>query len=625
MENEMKKKYLKYKNKYLKLKQNHKGGFMLADESEGKYLNRMILHLLKYAVYYRNYLYFPKPLPPLATIDNQLSLSIGQFISDDYCSIYDYLIKSFLKSTEYKQQFIKRDGTLISSISGFPSHINFASLIYTSFLLEFELFSLIHQVVHVNTLSKPTENTLISNFAYYCTVGQCTKTRIYKDSVNTDITSLTRLFANEFDNYFKLFMDEFINYLHQIKKHPLQLIYEQIVPYEHIEHIHNSFDYIYKDWINRLNTLGYTNENINMGLISTINKIQQSGTQYIAEGTGFFSFIYLNYPAFPKANFGSCITYSLFELYIMSRLHISSENMNLVLEVEPDKTTGIVSPHLHWKYTQSSLSYILRPPFAISHWSTLFNISGKTVQFRNAFTPPSAILNFKFHRKEFLYALLYPILDSYKFYINFNSNNLHPLIVKKLTDFIDIRKQILEKKILFHSQSLSIAPIPQPIPPPIPPPVNIELIFKEAIENMENSQPTSDIQTLIASGRLVFPDNTRITNINIFNDRGQSLLYIASRAGNINLVREIIKAGCDINILNRDGSTPLHGAANGNLGIIKDFFLYDTNRREIIKLLLSNGANKYIKNLKNQIPKDIINFTFGYIKQEVIEILMYSK
>ncbi len=612
-------KYLKYKNKYLELKQKQEGGFMLSDEKPGFYLDRIIKHLEKYARYYTNYQVLPKSIHD---IERVVGLCIDEFIKDgkdEYCSIYDYLIHSYFNSTQYTQTFIRRDGTVIAEIPGFPTHINFTSLIYTSFLLEFELFTLLHQIIHINTISKPNENYLETNFNWCASLNQCTRTRIYKDNVIADLPTISRNFASELDNYFNYFMDRLINNLHNLsnKQALMQQIYEALVPIEHKDHIDrssNMFDFIFKDWMDRLIKLGFTDDGIISQLEYTMNEIQQSGTAYIAEGTGFFSFIYLYFPGFPKANFGSCITYSLFELYIMSRLHIPAEDMFLVLEIQPDPLTRQEQIHGTWTHTQNVLRPLLRQPHAISHWSTEFKIRTKYIKFRNLYNvkfynTPSAKFNFKTQRKLIMYALLYPILDSYIFYINKNLHMFPPIymITQKLTEFINRRKKILEDKISFYTTLIDIG-----------------TIFDEAYNNWENINPTSDIQKLIKYGRLILPNNVSITDINIINPEGKSLLYLAAMSGNIKLVEEIIKSGCNVNILNSDGSTPLHGAALGfKIDSENKKYTNEMNRIEIIKLLINNGANKNLVNNDGFRAYNIITFTIApdFLKIEATNLL----
>ena len=64
---------------------------------------------------------------------------------------------------------------------------------------------------------------------------------------------------------------------------------------------------------------------------------------------------------------------------------------------------------------------------------------------------------------------------------------------------------------------------------------------------------------------------------------GSTPLIISATFGKTEVARALIEAGADLNITNNDGATALHAAA----------FLC---RTEIVKDLLDNGANKYLRN-----------------------------
>ena len=77
----------------------------------------------------------------------------------------------------------------------------------------------------------------------------------------------------------------------------------------------------------------------------------------------------------------------------------------------------------------------------------------------------------------------------------------------------------------------------------------------------------------------------------IKNNRDQSLLYVVSRKGNLQLVNKLLSLDINVNILNSDNSTPLHGAAFG-------FSHENTSsaRIDIIKQLLLKKAKKELRN-----------------------------
>lgn len=71
--------------------------------------------------------------------------------------------------------------------------------------------------------------------------------------------------------------------------------------------------------------------------------------------------------------------------------------------------------------------------------------------------------------------------------------------------------------------------------------------------------------------------------LNVGDKLSRTLLYLAARNGYIDIVKYLIKIGVDLNKTQDNGSTPLHGAA---------FY----GNEEVVKLLIENGANPFIKN-----------------------------
>ena len=69
----------------------------------------------------------------------------------------------------------------------------------------------------------------------------------------------------------------------------------------------------------------------------------------------------------------------------------------------------------------------------------------------------------------------------------------------------------------------------------------------------------------------------------------RTILYIAARNGYYDLVKYLIEIGADINEIQSTGSTPLHAAS---------YFGHES----VVKLLLENGSNPYIKNSYNIYP-----------------------
>jgi len=73
---------------------------------------------------------------------------------------------------------------------------------------------------------------------------------------------------------------------------------------------------------------------------------------------------------------------------------------------------------------------------------------------------------------------------------------------------------------------------------------------------------------------------------------GLSLFHWAADGGNVNILRELIKFGVDINLLDSDGQTALHYAAS-------------CGHVDCVKILLENGAKKTIRDSDGNTPYNV--------------------
>jgi len=87
---------------------------------------------------------------------------------------------------------------------------------------------------------------------------------------------------------------------------------------------------------------------------------------------------------------------------------------------------------------------------------------------------------------------------------------------------------------------------------------------------------------------------------------GESLLHVATKKGNLSMVKLLIEAGANINIQDESGNTPLHySAANG--------------KKDVVKYLLENDADASIVNVKEQKAIDYSNVK-GF--NEITELIL---
>lgn len=108
-------------------------------------------------------------------------------------------------------------------------------------------------------------------------------------------------------------------------------------------------------------------------------------------------------------------------------------------------------------------------------------------------------------------------------------------------------------------------------------------------------------------------------NLNIKNEKGESLLYIALKMQNEAIVQALIRNGVDVNKKDKDGNTPLHFLINQ---YDSDWALFFQNHEnsvvditdKLTSLLIKNGADVNIKDNNGKTP-------FDYIKKEEIKNL----
>ena len=455
-------KYLKYKKKYLNLL---KGGYILDDESKDYYFKKIISdHQDKFLTPYNNLFIESYPNP-----NNKLDLFSMK--SPEYIKVYINLIQKYLDSNTYTQKFINQEGDIISEIEDvYPSHINFAALIFLSYLLELELFIITNYNHGYNYYNNENKSEIIYNSkckSTFCASSSrtCSLYRIYKNKLKNNINNLLDDFTKNLDNLFIECMWSIITKINKffnpnLKDRQAKVrdsgilfeLYKLFVPIKHISYVKGSlnFKYIYVNWKLKVidfiksNFINYPNikKSINAIIKAAIIKFQHKDTQYIAEGTGFFSFIFLSFPELQKLsvgkniNFGSCITYTLLEMYIMSRLHINPNNINLILESADNK------PHNIWTYVQNSLNLK-----SVTHWVSEYKFSTGNIMFRSVFKPHVKKYNFGNldDKKNIFRALIYPNLDSYSDFVNRFCKYEHKF---HILEFIKQRYELFESLLI---------------------------------------------------------------------------------------------------------------------------------------------------------------------------------
>ena len=396
-------KYLKYKSKYESLK-NQKGGFNMYDTSPNT-----IGALLK--EYYEKY-------PQLIQIlqNSQPNLDLNFMDTDEYMQIYNKLYDLICKDDPYNQRFEDSSDNVFHDKEGMHNyHIQLSALMTMSFLFELELFLVLHNYVGYNTPSS-IKAKLPLVFPLNVPLDHFSQQRSYKEIINQPIQNLLTIFMRTLDDIFDKFMDDLVTRIANKTRQTFATIYEKIVPINH-KHHKTKYDFIYVDWKDRIKSLeilsgliegpewddtkvddrgrpyyvnrttkqttwykplykGHYSKIINQAIKESMDNIEAGkGNKYIADGLGFFSFIFLQ-PNDASPYFGSCITSSMVELYFAARLHVHSNN--LILNIE--KPSTLTTQHLIWTNIQKNRKISIP---ILSHWCTEFNFQSEPVKLRS--------------------------------------------------------------------------------------------------------------------------------------------------------------------------------------------------------------------------------------------------
>lgn len=466
-------KYLKYKSKYESLK-NQKGGFYMSDLSPNT-----IGALLQ--EYYSKY---SRLNPILQNTKPKLDLSFMD--TDEYMQIYYKLYDLICKDNIYNQIFRDSYGNVFHNKEGMHNyHIQLCALMTMSFLFEIEVFLVLHNYIGYNTPSR-VQNGLKLIFPHHDKpINHPDQQRYYREDISQNIEDLFKRFMTTLDDIFIKFMDELVNRIATKTNQTPETIYEKIVPINHKD-LRSKYEFIYVDWKDRIKSLeilsgliegpewitltddkGFpyyvntkTNQTtwfkplfkgtysflINQAIEESMNNIEAGrGNKYIADGLGFFSFIFLK-PNVESPYFGSCITSSMIELYFAARLHVHSNNLILNME----KRLPRITQHPIWTNTQKNRKISIP---ILSHWCTEFNFQSKPLKLRSiinahlydkSFEPYQHVGNAYFTSNDKLRVcllFLLPIFDSYLKYIE-------PLergpVKNKIQDFIYNRINFVE-------------------------------------------------------------------------------------------------------------------------------------------------------------------------------------
>lgn len=433
-----------------------KGGFYLSDNRIGGLKQLLKEHFSK-DKYGKLYEYTKDPKP------ENFQDAIKIMISPEYTDIYKKFTDIYRDKSKYTQRYVREDGTVISEIQEVDkSHVNMGALIFLSFLLGLDTFMAIYSIIKVNTDQRDTDGKLIdihNDLPPVPFVGNKPeyKFHIYRSIVKNDISNLIDIFTYSLDKLFnnvvkdiakyildelnKKIIDKFVDKLIErgegdIEDTPgisIDEIYACITPIEKKEYIKDEYNNIYKDWMERIVTLyrikynEYIHEDLDddqnryeiMTIIAdAIEKVlkQLKSIKYMTESPDMFSFLFFIENRDTGEYGGSCITSSLYEFYILTRLHANPNDLWISLESDKD------IKHPFWIEIQKDLDIDY-----FSHWITLWDFFSKQIKFRSVYVN-EFVYNLELHKMDIYILLLYPILSINRIYIQNYSEQYEKVI-----------------------------------------------------------------------------------------------------------------------------------------------------------------------------------------------------
>lgn len=131
--------------------------------------------------------------------------------------------------------------------------------------------------------------------------------------------------------------------------------------------------------------------------------------------------------------------------------------------------------------------------------------------------------------------------------------------------------------------------------------------------------------------------NSKIININIVDNKGNSFLHYSLLNKNVNISLILIKMNINLNIINNYGDTALHIACFNLLLLLKEKNLGIFNYFELIILMINKGAFKYnlnvnlkapfdyltiLKNIKNESGNSLLQIMINKRKLDIAEFLI---
>lgn len=476
----------------------------------------------------------------------------------------------------------------IGNIYIYPYFQNFYYLMYCNFVIELYCIICFASISDGLNFYDGSE-TITQSEKCECIFSHhdsCNRYRYYKNKLKgSSIVEIFNDFTRHTSNIFSNFVSELIKDVSRGESIPENRVRECIFVTGS-----NTIDI---NWKSNLAKIGVPINICNAHFHRCMNSFQDEEMSYNAEGMGFMSYTFLTNTGTTDYSqmYGSCITYSCMELYIMSRMMINPQNISLRLELEGGK-------HPYWIHTQAYLDVHL------SHWATQVVLSKQpdrksqdikeTYKYRSALPKlkETLVLDLQYKKKLIMKALLFPIFDSYNvLFKKCKSSRTTDNEAKQLNNDLNSAFTQYEKhqiSIIKHYMETD------------------KVIDSNSLEDLQVPMINQNYDIMILG-----------------KPKSYNMLYSASLKGDIAMVTFLCKVyGVDLESVNQNNNTCVHAAVLGIPGA------NGLKRIECLKVLKTALGYKWYnmtvaKNNAGETPKDCIQYG-NFSKKEseqVVDIL----
>uniref|UniRef100_A0A6C0H918 DUF4116 domain-containing protein n=1 Tax=viral metagenome TaxID=1070528 RepID=A0A6C0H918_9ZZZZ len=250
-----------------------------------------------------------------------------------------YIINDILNDTN-RQDLIKYFITKYEE-SNVNYHINYSSLIYLNFILELELFLVIYSIKPYNYFISTPTNFIRTGYYIDTNIKLLNDYKIKWE----DNTITYSIYNKKLTTNINMLLDDYLTFIENYYKSFVENLFSLIPIESNIDFYTNEKSYQHLKYEN-IQSINYLNIQ---------NALSNTYPIYNSHQLGFFDLV------FSLNNTGSCLTYSMLDFYILSRLHIV--NLELYLQISNQDNSKDAS--------HQRIQELLNVP--ITHWSTQIN------------------------------------------------------------------------------------------------------------------------------------------------------------------------------------------------------------------------------------------------------------